>query len=203
MRFLRTATAAYARAVTALAATGTVLALAGCGAGGMTLDTIGETTAGAIRDAGSVRFTMTTGDETFEGATTYEGGEVSALHVESTTPGAERDEWIIDGEYWTNEGGGDARRSDAVTPDAFAASWDWAQVQEDLAASATAFEEVGGKDVDGTSTRGYELTADDRTETWWIDEDGRLLAYEFEFAEGTAGGGTLFDYGADSAIAVE
>ncbi|WP_114853209.1 hypothetical protein [Brachybacterium sp. YJGR34] len=71
---------------------------------------------------------------------------------------------------------------------------------EDLADAASSLEEVGSREIDGASTDGYELTSEERTETWWIDGDGRLRAFEFVYADGSTGGGTLFGYGEESRV---
>lgn len=171
----------------------------GCSSG-PSAESIGETTADAIRDAGTVQFTMTSGEETFEGAAVYEEGDLSELRVETTTLGEERSEWVVDGEYWRAPGTARPERSGSVDPEEFVAAWDWAQVQEDMAAAATSIEAVEAREIDGLETHGFELVSEERTETWWVDDDGRLREYEFEFADGQSGGGTLFGYGDDVRI---
>ncbi|WP_221584709.1 hypothetical protein [Microbacterium sp. G2-8] len=190
------------RLLGALALTGALTAVAGCSADDTTLETIGETTADAIRDAGSVQFRMTTPDESFEGAAVYEEGDVAAIHVATTTTGEEKEEWVIDGEYWLEQPPTGPAQSDSIDPAEFAMIWDWAQVQEDFADAATDVEKVDAREIDGVMARGYELTSDDRTETWWIDDDGKMLEFEYVFEDGQTGGGSLFAYGDDIEITV-
>ncbi|RCS60822.1 hypothetical protein [Microbacterium sp. JB110] len=181
-------------------------ALTGCGPAVPSPENIGERTAAAIRDAGSVEFTMTNGDLEQTGTVMYEDDEIVALDV-TIRDNAERSverEWVVDGEYWhaRNEHA-DPARSGAVPPDELLAAWDWAQVQEDMTADASSIEEVGERTIDGVDTTGFEITSDDRVETWWVDESDHLVEYESELEDGTTGTGTLFAYGETTEIEVE
>jgi hypothetical protein len=159
-----------------------------------TPESLGARTAEAFREAESARFEMEGDDGTrTEGAIEYSDGAVVALEV-VTSPDGEvpsREVWTADSEY--------ADDPDAASPDLVQA-WDWAQVQEDLAAQATSVEEVGERDVDGVTVTGYELTSPERTETWWVDDEGRLRSFEYSYPDGSAGEGRLYDYGADVGI---
>lgn len=191
--------------MTGLVAIGGIAALGGCTAAEpMTLDTIGGRTADAIRSAETLRFTMTNDDIEYVGALRYEDGEPVALRLETRgeVPDGSRTEWVVDGEYWVDDDTSDAAvQRDNVTPEALLASWDWAQVQEDLADAATEFEEAGTRFVDDVDTTGYTITSDDRVETWWLDDDDRLRAYEYEIVgEDLAGSGKLFAFGTDVEI---
>lgn len=198
-------TNATIRTMTAVTAIGGLAALAGCTAAEpMTLDTIGGRTAEAIRSAETLRFTMADDDIEHVGALRYEDGELAALRLEThgDGPGGSRTEWVVDGEYWVDDDTSDvAVQSDSVTPEALLASWDWAQVQEDLADAATEFEEAGTRSLDDVKVTGYTITSDDRVETWWLDGDDRLRAYEYEIVgEDLEGSGSLFAFGTDVEI---
>lgn len=149
---------------------------------------------------------MTNGDLEQTGTVMYEDDEIVALDV-TIRDNAERSverEWVVDGEYWhaRNEHA-DPARSGAVPPDELLAAWDWAQVQEDMTADASSIEEVGERTIDGVDTTGFEITSDDRVETWWVDESDHLVEYESELEDGTTGTGTLFAYGETTEIEVE
>lgn len=182
-------------------------ALTGCGPAAPSPENIGERTAAAIRDAGSVEFTMTDGESEMTGTAVYDGEEIVAVEVNTSIddePNPEYRKWVVDGEYWES-GGPDAPPavSNATPPEEMLAAWDWAQVQEDMAADASSIEEVGERAIDGVDTIGFEITSDDRVETWWVDDSDHLVKYEYELEDGTTGSGTLFAYGETTEIEVE
>lgn len=180
-------------------AVGTAGLLAACSPEPETAESLGARTAEAIRESGTARFEFESDDgQRFEGAIEYEDGAVAALELLTYSEDGEEP---TSREVWTDDAGS-AADPDGGPPSAeelpdLVRAWDWAQVQEDLADAATSVEEVGERDVDGVAVTGYELTSSERTETWWVDDEGRLHSFEYAYPDGTAGEGRIYDYGAD------
>ncbi|WP_166847515.1 hypothetical protein [Isoptericola sp. BMS4] len=180
-------------------AIGTAGLLAACSPEPESAESLGARTAEAIRESGTARFEFESDDgQRFEGAIEYEDGAVAALELATY---AEDSEEPTSREVWTDDAGM-AADPDGGPPSAeelpdLVRAWDWAQVQEDLADAATSVEEVGERDVDGVAVTGYELTSSERTETWWVDDEGRLRSVEYSDADGSTAQGRLYDYGAD------
>ncbi|QOR70346.1 hypothetical protein IM660_17385 [Ruania alkalisoli] len=164
---------------------------------------IGADSAEALRDAGSFRFEFTAAENTTEGSIVYEDGQVAAIQVTQRDGEDLWRDWWVNGTYWTARDERAAPSPDTVeNAESFVAAFDWALLQEDIAAAATSVQSVGTDEIDGVEVTGVEITGPERTEIWWLDEADLLRGYEFSTADGSEGEGRLFDFGADVGIAV-
>lgn len=158
----------------------------------MTAENIRDEVSTALRDAGTFRFEMTAPDPANEDAdieTTGEiaytdDGDVDALAFTQPT-----DEYrFVDDVLYHRAGEDDEfQELDDNATDDFLTGWDWAAAVEEFPAVEELSEE-GSDEIDGVETTKYEVTFPDRTETWWLDDDRRLIKQSTDDTESRLSG---------------
>lgn len=189
--------------------TGLLVVVAGCGHEPLTEDDIVERVATAQREAPSFEYEWTSLDGalglevTYEGVVRYdEDGEVELLsHTAIDEEGEFFEELrVVDGAVYSRSPGTDEFQVlDESEADDVIAAWDWAGAAEQFG-TPEAVDEVGEADVEGTSTTEYEVTFSEVTQTWWIDDDDRLMRIRAE--DDGAAEGYLRAYGEEITVEV-
>lgn len=188
--------------------------VSGCSSGSdaMSEDDIVDRVASAQREAPTFTFTWVTPGETDEltttGAVRYDDdGEVVAMRLRTTdTNDQVTEEYrLVDGTMYTGTSEGRFTPAETAEAEQITSAWDWAAAAEAWGDPVSMSDE-GTEEVDGVETTAYEVVFEDDeseevTQTWWVDDEDRLLRFESGEGDGKSVG-ALTDYGQDVEISI-
>lgn len=188
--------------------------VSGCssGSGAMSEDDIVDRVASAQREAPTFTFTWVapgeSGELTTKGAVRYDDdGEVEAMRLRTTDANDEVTEEyrLVDGTLYTGTSEGRFTPADEEEAEQVTSAWDWAKAAEAWGDPVSMSDE-GTEEIDGVETTAYEVVfendeSEEITQTWWVDEEDRLLRFESGEGDGKSVG-TLTDYGEDLEISI-